>query len=87
MMNDALIEGDNGYIKIPDFFKAKTCSLHNHAGEIEEFVDSSEGVGYCHEINAINQNLLDGKKQSEIMPWHVSLMIQEIMDINQSKLS
>ena len=80
MPNDAIIIGDQGYIKIPDFFMANECFLYNNDDEvIEHYLDQRKSKGYNYEINAVNQNLLSGKKQSDVIPLSTSIKLQEIM--------
>jgi hypothetical protein len=77
---DALIAGTEGYIKISDFFKAKECLLFQEDQLIDKFVDDRQAVGYNYEIDAVNQDLMNGNKVSSIMPLDFSLKLQEIMD-------
>lgn len=80
MQNEAIIIGEHGYISIPDFFMAKDCLLYNNKDEIiESFNDTRKSVGYNFEIDSVNQDLLSGKKQSEIVPLATSLKLQEII--------
>jgi len=80
MPNEAVIIGEYGYIRIPDFFMANKCHLYNNKDEIiESFNDARKSVGYNFEIDSVNQDLLSGKKQSEIVPLATSLKLQEIM--------
>ena len=85
MPNDAILIGDEGYIRIPDFFMAKECFLYQDNILVDHFSDTSKCVGYNYEIEAVNHDLVAGKKQSDIMPWSSSLMLQEIMDIVKTK--
>ena len=77
---DALIVGDEGYIHIPDFFKAKECALYRNDVLIERFQDHRKAVGYNFEIEAVQRDLSQSRKASEIMPQETSLMLQKIMD-------
>ncbi len=85
MPNEALIIGDNGYIRIPNFFMAKECFLYKNKIQEDYFSDKSKCVGYNYEIEAVNRDILSGKKQSDIMQWSKSMMIQEIMDRVKAK--
>jgi predicted dehydrogenase len=77
---EALIAGTDGYIRIPDFFMAKECLLFLEDQLIDSFVDDRMAVGYNYEIDEVNRNLTDGKKESTVMPHVFSLKLQEIMD-------
>lgn len=85
MPNDAIIMGDQGYITIPDFFMAKEGFLYMHDEITDHFIDQSKSVGYNYEIDAVNQDLFDGKKQSDIVPLETSLRIQELMALVNEK--
>ncbi|NJN26854.1 MAG: Gfo/Idh/MocA family oxidoreductase [Cyclobacteriaceae bacterium] len=85
MPNDAYFIGTKGYISIPEFFMAKECFLYKNKQIAGHFVDDKPTVGYSYELEAVNNDLLAGKKQSEIMPWSVSIMLQKIMDIVKQK--
>ena len=85
MPNEALIVGDEGYISIPDFFKAKECFLYKGKVVVDHFTDQSECVGYTYEVESVNRDLLEGKMQSDLMPLSASMMLQEIMDNIKTK--
>lgn len=78
---EATIIGEKGYIRIKDFFRAGECYLHNAEGElIDQFNDHREGVGFNYEIDAVNEDLISGKKSSDQMPLRFSKELQEQMD-------
>jgi len=78
--NDALIVGEKGTIKIPDFFRAKECYLYDQQGVItDHFLDNRKSIGYNYEIDAVNKDLRSGKKQSVTMPLQFSSNLQKIM--------
>jgi len=79
MPNEVIITGNRGYIKIPDFFMARECFLFMEGNLTEHYKDQRKSVGYDFEVNAVNQDLISGKKQSEIVPLDTSLNIQKIM--------
>ena len=83
--NDAMILGDKGYIIIPQFFKAKKCFLYEKGEVIESFVDESKSIGYAHQINAINKDILNHQTQSVVVPLVTSLKIQQMMDAIRAK--
>ena len=86
MPNEAIIIGDQGYIRIPDFFVAKECFLYKDEELQDHFIDRRESVGYNFEIEAVNQDLRKGKTQSDIVPLSTSLVLQEHMALVKSKL-
>jgi predicted dehydrogenase len=78
--NEAIISGDLGYIKIPEFFMARECSLFDHNHHLLDHThDSRKSTGYHYEIDAVNRDLMAGKKQSNVVPLKVSLKLQKIM--------
>lgn len=79
MPNEAVIMGDQGIIRIPDFFKAKECFLYENGDIKEHFTDPTKCVGYNFEVDAVNMDLLEGKKESAVVPLSTSLKIQELM--------
>ncbi len=83
--NDALIVGSKGFIKIPDFFMCKECSLFIDNQLKEKFADNRQTIGYNYEIEAVQQDLREGKIESDIMPLKTSLELQNIMDMVKLK--
>jgi len=81
LSNEALIIGEQGHIKIPDFYIARECFLYSENAIVEHYRDDRKSVGYNYEIDAVNKDLMQGKKQSDIMPLETSLRIQEIMEM------
>ncbi len=81
MPNEAIIMGDKGMLRIPDFFMAKECFLYENGDLKEHFTDPSKCVGYNYEVDAVSLDLLEGKKESAVVPLHTSLKIQELMEI------
>lgn len=77
--NWAYIIGDKGYIAIPDFWRAKECFLYKSDEIIDHFKVARDGFGFNYEIDAVSQDLLQGKMESEIMPHSTTIQFQEIM--------
>ncbi len=78
--NCTKIVGEKGYISIPDFWRTKACDLFLNDGVEEHFVDTSNGTGFEHEIDAVSQNLIDGKLQSDVVPHNYSRQLAGQMD-------
>jgi dihydrodiol dehydrogenase / D-xylose 1-dehydrogenase (NADP) len=78
--NDAIIIGTQGQIRLPKFYMAKECLLYRNEKLIDRCFDESDAIGYNCEVNAVNRDLLEGRKESEIMPLGFSLQLQQIMD-------
>jgi dihydrodiol dehydrogenase / D-xylose 1-dehydrogenase (NADP) len=79
MPNEAVIIGDQGYIRIPDFFMAKECFLYKNGELKNQFADPSKCVGYNYEVDAVNMDLLEGNKESAVVPLVTSLKLQYLM--------
>jgi len=78
--NHGFIIGDQGYITIPDFFRASQISLYVLDERIDHFKDNRLGSGFEFEIMAANQAIREGKLESEIMPLSASLILQQQME-------
>ena len=78
--NWAYIIGDKGTIAIPDFWGAKTCFLYEGENLVDQFADERQGFGFNFEIDAVCQDLLNGKKESDIVTLNASLKLAETID-------
>jgi predicted dehydrogenase len=78
--NAAYILGEEGHIVIPDFFRAGNCSLYQLDDCIDHFEDRREGLGYCYETIAANEDILAGRQQNAVMPWSATIRFQEHME-------
>ena len=81
MPNEAIIVGNEGYIRIPDFFMTKEAFLYKGDQLQSHFIDRRASVGYNFEVEAIQLDLLQGKRESEIVPLSTSLKHQEILEM------
>jgi len=79
LRNSAFIVGDEGYIEVPDFFRAFEASLYHLDERKEHFVDDRKTFGFDHEIGEVSTDILGGRKTSERLPLTLSLRIQEEM--------
>lgn len=77
--NWTYIIGDQGYIAIPDFWRAKECFLYENEKVVEHYNDKRKGNGFNFEIDAVSQDLLMNKKESDIVPHSTSLALMEAM--------
>ncbi len=78
--NWCFLIGDKGYIAIPDFWRAKECHLYELETKIDHFSDERKGEGFEFQIEQVSQDILAGKKQSDVMPLTSSLKFQQHMD-------
>ncbi len=75
--NRTYVIGDKGHIVIPDFWAARECHLYRVDEKVDSFVDDRESHGYDFETIAVGNDLLGGRRESEIMPLSVSRTFQQ----------
>ena len=80
MTNAARIFGEDGYIEIPDFWRAYGCRMYNKDYElVDEYSDNRSSHGFIYEMQHANDMILAGKFESTIMPHSRSNALQQIM--------
>jgi len=79
LQNAAYIIGEEGYIAIPDFWRARECALFRMDEEVDRFTDSRQSLGYNFETAAVIADLRRGRTQSATVPWATSMKLQEHM--------
>jgi predicted dehydrogenase len=79
LRNEAVVVGDEGYIAIPDFFRAHECSLYRLDERIDHFEERRDTIGFVYEAAAVGDDLREGRQQSEVVPWAASLTFQDHM--------
>lgn len=79
--NHAYIIGEKGYIDIPEFWHARECILYDSENIIDHFKDDRKGSGFEFEIDSVSSDLLNGLKQSNVMPLAYSRKLQEHMQM------
>lgn len=81
MENAAYVYGDEGYVKIHgNFWHPHKAVLMKDSG-IEDIVEDDRlSTGYDYETNAMTQWLLEGKKESPVVPFSWSRKSVETMD-------
>ena len=83
--NEAVIMGEDGYIRIPDFFMTRECYLYKNDKMIKHFEDERASIGYNYEIEEVNNCLKNNSLESQIMTLNNSLKIQEMIHLVKSK--
>ena len=81
MGNAAYIIGEEGYIIIPNAFRADRASLFKVDDEIETFAAERTERGYHYQAINIGNDVLSGAKESSVAPLSASLSLQQ--DIKQ----
>ena len=79
LQNWAYIIGSEGYVAIPDFWRAHQCSLFQLDERIDHFSDGRQTRGFNYEIAAVSADIQAGKTQSDVIPLATSLKLQEDM--------
>ena len=78
--NVAFIIGTEGYIRIPDCWRANECHLFHLDEKIDSFSDQRKGSGFEFQIAAVSDDLLQGRRQSGTVTHAASLAFQQDMD-------
>ena len=83
--NAAYIIGTEGYIAIPHGWSARECHLFAMHDPIDSFTDDRSGSGFEFQIEAVSDDILQGRKESAIVTHAASLAFQEDMDRVRNK--
>jgi predicted dehydrogenase len=86
LQNSAYIIGDKGCIDIPNFWRADRCALFALDTKVDEFVDQRKGSGFEFQIDAASEAITLGKRETELMPHELSLVLQKQMDSIRSAI-
>jgi predicted dehydrogenase len=79
LANLGTLVGTRGRIELPRFWQAESALLYEGDTLVERFEDQRKGGGFEFEIEAASTDILQGRKQSQIMPHALSLALQEDM--------
>ncbi|MGD8347372.1 MAG: Gfo/Idh/MocA family oxidoreductase [Lysobacterales bacterium] len=77
--NSAWLIGDEGTIGIPDFWRARECTLYRRDEVLDHFSDDRRGRGFEFEIAAVNRDLQAGRKRPGVVTWKDSRAFQRHM--------
>lgn len=75
--NRTYIVGDRGHIVIPDFWCARECHLYRVDEKIDSFIDERTSRGYNYEATAVGDDILQGRRESAVVPLAVSRSFQQ----------
>lgn len=81
LQNHAYIIGEDGFIEIPDFWRATECHLYHIEERVDTYHDSRDGTGFEFQIQHASDCIRDGKTESDIMPFEKSFGFQELMEV------
>lgn len=76
LSNNAYLIGDEGYILIPDAFRAKECRLFHLDELVESFTDNRQSLGYHFEADEACRVIEEGKLESAVVSHQHSLLFQ-----------
>lgn len=79
LSNAAYLIGDEGYILIPDFFRAYECHFYQLDTLVESFRDERPSIGFNFETEAVCNDLLQDRKESAVVTLADSLKFQQHM--------
>jgi predicted dehydrogenase len=77
--NCAYIIGREGYIAIPDFWRAQQCHLFQLDEHVDSHIDNRPSIGLNFEAIAVGEDLMAGRRQSEVVPWSATRRFQSLM--------
>ena len=78
--NTAYLIGSEGFIEIPNAWSATECHLYKMHDKVDSFRDNRSGSGFEFQIAAASSDILQGRKQSEVVSHSASLAFQQQMD-------
>jgi predicted dehydrogenase len=85
LQNWTYVIGTEGYIAIPDFWRAKCCSLFVLDEQVDHFDDGRSTLGFDYETEAVSREILEGRSECDVVPLVTSLALQEDMwDIREA---
>lgn len=85
LQNWTYIIGSDGYIAIPDFWRADKCFLYKLDEQVDAFYDGRKTLGFDYQIEAASLDILAGKLESDVVPHGASLRFQQLMELIKSE--
>ncbi|MEM8684010.1 MAG: Gfo/Idh/MocA family oxidoreductase [Pseudomonadota bacterium] len=87
MQNWAYVIGEDGYIAIPDFWRASQCHLYELDTCRDSFEDGRQSIGLEFETRAVAEDLLAGRTESATVSLDDSLHIQNTLQSIRQRFS
>ncbi|WP_225318680.1 MULTISPECIES: Gfo/Idh/MocA family protein [unclassified Cellvibrio] len=81
LQNWTYVIGTDGYIAIPDFWRADKCYLYKLDEQVDAFFDGRTTLGFDYQIESASCDILAGKIQSDVVPHSASLRFQRLMEL------
>jgi predicted dehydrogenase len=85
LRNDAYIYGTDGYIYVPDFYRAQKAYLYCSEGD-DVFEDDRQSKGFNYEAEEVNRLIKEGEKESKRITHQKSLCNLCTMDTIRQRL-
>ena len=79
LQNWTYVIGTEGYIAIPDFWRAERCMLYQLDECIDTFSDGRHTLGFNYEVGEVSADILAGRTESGLIPLSTSLALQNDM--------
>jgi len=83
--DNAFIYGEKGHIHIPNFWYSKVATLVTKT-ETVKYENTTPILGYAYEADHVNQMLLEGKTESDIVSFEKSNKVINNMDLIRRKI-
>jgi len=80
LQNWAYIIGEEGYIAIPNFWRADQCTLYQLDEQVDHFDDGRESLGLNYEAQAVGQAINENRIEHPLMTHAVSHLLQQQME-------
>lgn len=78
--NIAYLVGTQGYVAIPDFWRARECHLFQLDRCLDSYRDGRAGSGFEYEIEEVSDDVRQDRRESSVVPLAESLRVQQLVD-------
>ena len=80
LQNWAYIIGDQGYIAIPNFWRANECMLYQLDQCVDHFADPRQSLGFNFEAQAVGDAIINDQIEEPAIPLSISHALQKQME-------
>ena len=80
LQNWAYIIGEDGYIAIPNFWRADQCTLFKLDEQEDHYSDGRNTLGFNYEAQAVGDAIISNQLEHPTMPHSVSYLLQQQME-------
>jgi predicted dehydrogenase len=85
MPNEALILGTHGYIRVPQFYRPKEFTVFKQDQAPKKIKAPFKSTGLQYQAKEVMNKILEGEKESDLMPLEESLEIMKTLDTLRSQ--